>query len=108
MLARQHPWVLVLHFEQMAGLNLQPPCHNLILFTPLSIGDDGNIGNPVVDVSREMQAIDKRVFRTGQLHPMVNGECVSGRSSGTKRGRLLHGTRNHCTNLDGYICSHGF
>jgi hypothetical protein len=85
---KKRPRVLVLHFEHAAGLNLQAECNNLILFTPLYVGDGGTSGDVVADVSTEMQAIG-RVFRPGQPKPKVfiyrievkgpNGEeCLDG------------------------------
>lgn len=68
---RLRPRVLVLHFEHAAGLNLQSQCYNLILFTPLYVGDGGSSSDPVVDCSTEQQAIG-RVFRPGQPRPQVN------------------------------------
>lgn len=68
---RQRPRVLVLHFEHAAGLNLQTECHNLILFSPLYVGDGGTTGDPVSDASTELQAIG-RVFRAGQTDPTVH------------------------------------
>lgn len=67
---RKRPRVLVLHFDHAAGLNLQRECHNLILYSPLYVGDGGITGDPVSDASTEQQAIG-RVFRPGQLHPEV-------------------------------------
>lgn len=68
---KRRPRVLVLHFEHAAGLNLQAECHNLILFTPLYIGDGGTTGDAVSDASTEMQAIG-RVYRPGQQKAQVN------------------------------------
>ena len=68
---RKRPRVLLLHFEQAAGLNLQKECYNLILFVPLYVGDGGVTSDSVSDASTEQQAIG-RVFRPGQLHPEVN------------------------------------
>jgi len=68
---KRRPRVLVLHFEHAAGLNLQAECNNLILFTPLYIGDGGTTGDPVNDASTELQAIG-RVFRPGQPKSKVN------------------------------------
>ena len=68
---RARPRVLVLHFEHAAGLNLQAECYNLILFTPLYVGEGGANSDPVADVSTEEQAIG-RVFRPGQTKPRVN------------------------------------
>lgn len=68
---RQRPRVLLLTFDQAAGLNLQSECYNLILYTPLYTGQGGGTGDPVADVSTELQAIG-RVYRLGQQHPQVN------------------------------------
>jgi len=68
---RARPRVLVLHFEHAAGLNLQTECHNLILFTPLYVGEGASTSDPVSDASTELQAIG-RVFRAGQTHHEVN------------------------------------
>ena len=68
---KKRPRVLVLHFEHAAGLNLQAECHNLILFTPLYVGEGGTTGDPVVDASTELQAIG-RVFRPGQPQKEVH------------------------------------
>ena len=68
---RARPRCLVLEFEHAAGLNLQTECYNLILFTPLYVGDGGMTGDPVADVSTEQQAIG-RVYRPGQPRPEVN------------------------------------
>jgi hypothetical protein len=68
---RARPRVLVLHFEHAAGLNLQTECYNLILFTPLYVGEGGANSDPVADVSTEEQAIG-RVFRPGQTKQVVN------------------------------------
>ena len=67
---RKRPRVLVLHFDHAAGLNLQRECYNLILYSPLYVGDGGITGDPVADASTEQQAIG-RVFRPGQLRPEV-------------------------------------
>lgn len=67
---RKRPRVLVLHFDHAAGLNLQKECYNLILYSPLYVGDGGITGDPVSDASTEQQAIG-RVFRPGQLRPTV-------------------------------------
>jgi hypothetical protein len=69
---RARPRVLVLHFEHAAGLNLQTECSNLVLFTPLYVGDGGVNSDCVSDVSTELQAIG-RVYRPGQTSPRV---CV--------------------------------
>jgi hypothetical protein len=68
---RARPRVLVLHFDHSAGLNLQTECHNLILFTPLYVGEGGSTSNTVLDTSTELQAIG-RVYRPGQTHNEVN------------------------------------
>ncbi|KAL3914573.1 MAG: hypothetical protein SGARI_000053 [Bacillariaceae sp.] len=68
---KRRPRVLVLQFDSAAGLNLQTECYNLILFTPLYVGDGGMTGDPVHDVSTEQQAIG-RVYRPGQPRPQVN------------------------------------
>jgi len=68
---KQRPRVLVLHFEHAAGLNLQTECHDLILFSPLYIGEGGTTSDSVSDASTEQQAIG-RVFRPGQPNPTVN------------------------------------
>ena len=68
---KRRPRVLCLHFEHAAGLNLQHECHNLILFTPLYVGNGGTSGDPVADASTELQAIG-RVYRAGQPNPVVN------------------------------------
>lgn len=68
---KKRPRVLVLHFEHAAGLNLQTECHNMILFSPLYIGEGGATSDPVSDASTEQQAIG-RVFRPGQPNPVVN------------------------------------
>ena len=57
--------VLVLHFEHAAGLNLHTQCHNMVLFSPLYVGEGGASGDPVSDTSTELQAMG-RVFRPGQ------------------------------------------
>ncbi|KAL7551244.1 LOW QUALITY PROTEIN: hypothetical protein ACHAWF_014435, partial [Thalassiosira exigua] len=67
---KRRPRVLVLHFEHSAGLNLQAECNNLILFTPLYVGEGGKSGDPVSDASTELQAIG-RVFRPGQQKSKV-------------------------------------
>jgi hypothetical protein len=67
---KARPRTLVLHFEHAAGLNLQSECFNLILYTPLYVGDGGITGDPVFDASTEQQAIG-RVYRPGQLRPEV-------------------------------------
>lgn len=66
----ERPRVLVLHFDHAAGLNLQKECYNLIMYSPLYVGDGGITGDPVADASTEQQAIG-RVFRPGQLRPDV-------------------------------------
>jgi len=68
---RKRPRVLVLHYDHAAGLNLQTECHDLILFTPLYVGEGGATSDAVSDTSTELQAIG-RVFRPGQTHPQVN------------------------------------
>ncbi|KAL9190563.1 hypothetical protein ACHAXT_000269 [Thalassiosira profunda] len=68
---RRRPRVLVLHFAHAAGLNLQAECNNLILFTPLYVGEGGTSGDPVGDASTELQAIG-RVFRPGQPKAKVH------------------------------------
>ncbi len=67
---KERPRVLILHFEHAAGLNLQAECHNLILFTPLYVGEGGISGDAVSDASTELQAIG-RVFRPGQAKSKV-------------------------------------
>jgi hypothetical protein len=52
---KNRPRVLVLHFEHAAGLNLQTECHNMILFSPLYIGQGGATSDPVSDASTEQQ-----------------------------------------------------
>jgi SNF2-related domain len=85
---RKRPRVLVLHFDHAAGLNLQAESHDLVLFTPLYIGNGGATGDAVSDTSTELQAIG-RLFRPGQPNPHVtvwrievrgnNGEeCLDG------------------------------
>ena len=59
---RKRPRVLVLHFEQAAGLNLQSECYNMIFFTPLYRGDGGATSDPVADVSSELQAVGRVSF----------------------------------------------
>lgn len=68
---KKRPRVLVLHFEHAAGLNLQTECHDMILFSPLYVGEGGATSDPVSDASTEQQAIG-RVFRPGQPNPVVN------------------------------------
>lgn len=68
---RARPRVLVLNFEHAAGLNLQSECNNLILFTPLYVGEGGTTGDAVTDASTELQAIG-RVYRPGQTKQEVN------------------------------------
>jgi site-specific DNA-cytosine methylase len=68
---KKRPRVLVLHFEHAAGLNLQTECHDMILFSPLYIGEGGSTSDAVSDASTEQQAIG-RVFRPGQPSPQVN------------------------------------
>jgi len=67
---RKRPRVLVLHFDHAAGLNLQTECHDVVLFTPLYVGDGGSTGDAVSDTSTELQAVG-RVFRPGQAHAKV-------------------------------------
>jgi hypothetical protein len=67
---RSRPRTLVLHFEHAAGLNLQSESYNLILYSPLYVGDGGITGDPVADASTEQQAIG-RVFRPGQNRKTV-------------------------------------
>jgi SNF2-related domain len=67
----KRPRVLVLNFAHAAGLNLQKECYNLILYTPLYVGEGGSSGDPVADASTELQAIG-RVYRPGQSQPTVN------------------------------------
>lgn len=67
---KKRPRTLVLHFEHAAGLNLQTECFNMILYTPLYVGDGGITGDPVFDASTEQQAIG-RVYRPGQSSPDV-------------------------------------
>lgn len=68
---KARPRILVLHFEHAAGLNLQSESYNLVLFTPLYVGNGGATDDAVSDVSTELQAIG-RVYRPGQTHPVVN------------------------------------
>jgi len=68
---KKRPRVLILHFEHAAGLNLQTECYNLILFSPLYIGDGGSSSDDVADASTELQAIG-RVHRPGQQRHEVN------------------------------------
>lgn len=68
---RARPRVLVLNFEHAAGLNLQTESNNLILFTPLYVGEGGTTGDAVADASTELQAIG-RVYRPGQTKQQVN------------------------------------
>ncbi|CAE8597977.1 unnamed protein product [Polarella glacialis] len=56
---RRSPRLLLLNFDQAAGLNLQYSCHNAVLFAPLW-GND-----PVAACAQEQQAIG-RVHRPGQ------------------------------------------
>jgi len=65
------PRTLVLQFEHAAGLNLQAESYNLILFTPLYVGEGGTTDDPVADVSVELQSIG-RVYRPGQAKDQVN------------------------------------
>ncbi|GKY91341.1 hypothetical protein MPSEU_000106300 [Mayamaea pseudoterrestris] len=65
---RARPRVLVLSFENAAGLNLQSESYNVVLFHPLYSGPGDN--SEVADVSVELQAIG-RVFRNGQTKPNV-------------------------------------
>jgi len=55
----------------LAGLNLQAESYNLILFTPLYVGEGGTTDDPVADVSVELQSIG-RVYRPGQAKDQVN------------------------------------
>lgn len=73
---RRRPRVLVLSFENAAGLNLQTESYNVILFHPLYNGHGGTSDDPVQDVSVELQAIG-RVFRNGQTRPKVSAICSS-------------------------------
>lgn len=68
---RRRARVLVLNFEHAAGLNLQTESNNLILFTPLYVGEGGATGDDVADASTELQAIG-RVYRPGQTKKEVN------------------------------------
>ena len=68
---KKRPRVLVLNFAHAAGLNLQVDCNNMILFSPLYIGDGGTTSDPVADASTELQAIG-RVFWPGQPKSKVN------------------------------------
>eukprot|EP00930_Biecheleria_cincta_P021338 TRINITY_DN1583_c0_g1_i3.p1 TRINITY_DN1583_c0_g1~~TRINITY_DN1583_c0_g1_i3.p1 ORF type:complete len:1977 (-),score=328.37 TRINITY_DN1583_c0_g1_i3:362-5602(-) len=56
---RLRPRVLLLSFEQAAGLNLQHSCFHAVLFAPLSSDDE------IHDCAREQQAIG-RIHRPGQ------------------------------------------
>lgn len=56
---RLRPRVLLLSFDQAAGLNLQYSCYNAILFAPLSSDDE------IHDCAREQQAVG-RIHRPGQ------------------------------------------
>ena len=67
---KRRPRVLVLSFENAAGLNLQTESYNVILFHPLYSGNGGTSDDPVQDVSVELQAIG-RVFRNGQTKTKV-------------------------------------
>lgn len=67
---RARPRVLVLNFEHAAGLNLQTECHNVILYTPLYVGQGSSTSDPVSDASTELQSIG-RVYRPGQTRPKV-------------------------------------
>lgn len=68
---KARPRILLLHFAHAAGLNLQSECYNVIFYCPLYIGNGGASGDPVSDVSTELQATG-RVYRPGQVHPTVN------------------------------------
>lgn len=68
---RARPRVLVLNFEHAAGLNLQTESNNLILFSPLYVGEGGTSGDAVADASTELQAIG-RVYRPGQNRQEVH------------------------------------
>jgi len=57
---RATPRILLLTFEQAAGLNLQHSCHHVVLFAPLYTGLD-----PIAACAQEQQAIG-RVHRPGQ------------------------------------------
>ena len=59
---KERPRVLVLTFEECAGLNLQTACNNVVLYAPMYSLDN----DLVKDCSTEMQAIG-RVYRTGQV-----------------------------------------
>ena len=88
---RKRPRVLVLHFEHAAGLNLQTECHDLVLFTPLYVGEGGTTSDPVSDASTEQQAIG-RVFRPGQPSPKVNVYRIEVRGPGDEEcldGQLI-------------------
>jgi hypothetical protein len=52
---KKRPRVLVLNFDDAAGLNLQTECYSLILFTPLYVGVGGSSDDPVWDASTELQ-----------------------------------------------------
>jgi len=62
---RARPRVLLLHFADAAGLNLQTEAYHIILWTPLFTD------SAVTDASTELQAIG-RVYRAGQTHPVVH------------------------------------
>ena len=72
----------------LAGLNLPAESYNLILYTPLYLGEGGTTDDPVADVSVELKSIG-RVHRPGQAKYLVNvyrihvkgphgEECING------------------------------
>jgi hypothetical protein len=66
-------------FLAAAGLNLQAESYNMVLFTPLYVGEGGTTDDPVTDTSTELQAMG-RVHRPGQTKSQVNVYrlCVNG------------------------------
>jgi len=63
------PRVLLLSFEDGAGLNLQHGCHHVVLYAPLA-GSSNNSDDVVMDVGKEQQSIG-RLRRPGQGHTVV-------------------------------------
>jgi len=67
--------VLLLAFEDGAGLNLQHGCHHAVLFAPLATSNDSE--GVIADAGKVRQAIG-RVRRSGQEHKLKCAESSMG------------------------------
>ena len=90
--------VLILNFENCAGLNLQAACHDVIFYVPVYSMENNN----VKDASSEQQAIG-RVYRTGQtrdvtIHRIIMEPPATEDEKVKKNGTLDRWVHNRNTN----------